>query len=551
MALTQVNLTAPLETIRFAVPDMFPLGFPSFIGAREGVGKTTILAGLLWQMSRPNGGEFLGFRVAHGSSIYVNTDAPDGESRTVRHWLEKHKAAYPDGDLSKISVLEPNQDGNLTESDMLEIAENAVLFGVKVIVIDSYMGAFGGVDNNRLEQALKPMFFIRGLATKTGAAVIVTDHIPKRMAGEKDGDRGIMGSVAKSAQARAVHILSRVDPKECDGQNTLRWEVHKQSFAQRLEPFGVRLVLEGDDQDPAYLVRVERCDLPNSENNGQDKAEKAVTRFLEARAGETFSRKELLEVAISGGNIKERWADEAMRKAFGGFADRLETIKGIGKGAPLSYRLKPLPAKTDDSSQDDLMQSLPFHAVGTASNVNTSITHKTDFMQSEVRARGTGDTLAMQFTTSNAKNAVIDSESFHAVVSARNAPTASNDLTVLALELIRESRKVNPVTLYRELSFEHGASQTEIQAVLESLEQQGAIVRDGQHYVLPMAKSKLKQVGATLTPELETRFLALRPSSQADKLALPNMVKAAKSGDTAALERLYELEAATKVKASA
>jgi hypothetical protein len=484
MALKIVNLTAPLEVIRFAVPDVFPLGFTSFFGAREGVGKTTILAGLLWQMSRPCGGEFLGWRVPHGSSIYVNTDAPDGESRTVRHWLEKHKAAYPDGDISKIAVLEPS-DGGLTPDDLESLTLHALETGTQVIVIDSYMGAFPGLDINRLEQTMKPMAGLRNLTAKTKAAVIITDHIPKRMAGEKDGDRGIMGSVAKSAQARAVHILSRVDPKECDGQNTLRWEVHKQSFAQRLEPFGVRLVLEGDDQDPAYLVRVERCDLPNSENNGQDRAEKAVTRFLEARAGETFSRKELLEVAISGGNIKERWADEAMRRAFGGFADRLETIKGIGKGAPLSYRLKALPSsKSDDSSQDDLMQSLPFHAVGTASNVSTSITHKTDFMQSEVRARDTGQSLAMQSTTSNAKNSVIDSESFDAVVTTSNAVTASN-------------------------------------------------------------------AGARLTPELEVRFLALRPSSQADKLALPNMVKAAKGGDTAALERLYELETATKAKVKA
>ncbi len=489
-----VNLTAPLEVIRFVVPDVFPLGFTSFFGAREGVGKTTILAGLLWQMSRPRGGEFLGWRVPHGSSIYVNTDAPDGESRTVRHWLEKHKAAYPDGDISKIAVLEPS-DGGLTPDDLENLTLHALESGTQVIVIDSYMGAFPGLDINRLEQTMKPMAGLRNLAAKTKAAVIITDHIPKRMVGEKDGDRGIMGSVAKSAQARAVHILSRVDPKECDGQNTLSWEVHKQSFAQRLEPFGVRLVLEGDDQDPAYLVRVERCDLPNSENNGQNRAEKAVTRFLEARAGETFSRKELLEVAISGGNIKERWADEAMRKAFGGFGDRLETIKGIGKGAPLSYRLKALPSKTDDSSQDDLMQSLPFDAVGTASNVTTSITHKIDFMQSEVRARGTGDTLAMQSTTSNAKNSVIDSESFHAQATASNALTASNDLTVLALEVIKAKRRITPVNLYRELSFEHGAPESEIKSALELLEQREAIIKDGQHYVLPVSKPMVKRVG--------------------------------------------------------
>ena len=203
-----VNLNAPLEVIRFVVPDVFPAGYFAFFGAREGVGKTTILAGLLWQMSRPNGGEFLGWRVPHGSSIYVNTDAPDGQSRTVRHWLEKHRAAYPDGDLSKISVIEPIEIG-LAPGDLESIREHALGNGVQAIVIDSYMGAFPGQDINRLEQTMMPLSGLRELAARTKAAVIVTDHIPKRAPGEKDGDRGIMGSVAKSSKLeRCISCLA-------------------------------------------------------------------------------------------------------------------------------------------------------------------------------------------------------------------------------------------------------------------------------------------------------------------------------------------------------
>jgi hypothetical protein len=37
----------------------------------------------------------------------VDFDAP-GDGRSVRFWLAKHQAAYPDGDMSKIIVLEPD-----------------------------------------------------------------------------------------------------------------------------------------------------------------------------------------------------------------------------------------------------------------------------------------------------------------------------------------------------------------------------------------------------------------------------------------------------------
>jgi hypothetical protein len=52
--------------------------------------------------------------------------------------------------------------------------------------------------------------------------------------------------------------------------------------------------------------------------------------------------------------------------------------------------------------------------------------------------------------------------------------------------------------------------------------------------------------GAILTPELETRFREMHLPKQPDRLALPNLIRAAQGGDTAALARLYELEANSK-----
>jgi AAA domain len=385
MALKTVNLSNPLAKIEYAVPDLFPLGYISFIGAREGVGKTTTLTGLAWQMTRP-AGEFLGVKVKPGIVIFVNTDAPDGESRPVRFWLEKHRATFPDGNLEKIIVIEPSESG-LTPDDMKDLEKLAIEHSAALIIIDSFMGAFGGLDPNRLEQQMRPLGSLRDLASRTGAALIVTDHLPKRAPGEREGDRGLLGSVAKTAQARAVHLLTRLEPKDCEGRNVIRWMVQKQSFSHKLEPFGVEVILEGDDQDPNRAVRLTRCDLPGeATGTGQYRAKRAVMDFLEATAGQWFRRARLLEVAVTGGNVKERMAADALREAFGAFGDRLEhrpDPEHEGKGAvPKQFRVKPITPDTEPSdAENDSMQSVPLDALHDCMNKENASVTAIEFMQ--------------------------------------------------------------------------------------------------------------------------------------------------------------------------
>jgi DNA-binding winged helix-turn-helix (wHTH) protein len=360
LSLRIVSLTDPLAHIEFAVPDLFPLGYLSFVGAREGIGKTTVLTGLCWQATRPSG-NFLGLKVRQSSVIYVNTDAPDGESRPVRFWLEKHKASFPDGDMDKITVIEPRGAG-LNQDDLIEIERIAKEQNASLIVIDSYMGAFMGFDPNRLEQQMQPLSGLVKLASSTGAAVIVTDHLPKRAAGEREGERGILGSVAKTAQARSVHMLTRLDPKDCDGRDVIRWFVQKQSFSHRLEPFGVEVKLEGESNE---RVTLERCELPNEkQNSGKHRARNAVLEYLEMYAGQTVKREKLLEVAVKLGNVKERQAREALKEAFGALGDRLEIITLPGRGAPKEFRLKPRakisetecqPATNEENTSDTVL----------------------------------------------------------------------------------------------------------------------------------------------------------------------------------------------------
>lgn len=354
MALKHIDLHTPLLRIGFLVPELIPFGYITFVAAREGVGKTTLLTALAWQMTRPKG-NFLGRPVPRGPVIYLNTDAADGESRPVRYWLEQHRVTYPDGDISLVTVLE-NTGAGLSPQEFIELLELAEQLGARCIIIDSFMGTFPGVDGNRLDAVMLPMIALRDFAARTGAAVIVTDHLPKKAVGEKEGDRGVMGSTGKTAQARAVHLLTRVPPKEVDGDDVLRWEVRKNSFAKSGYSFGVEVQRAFDDEANALSVTLTPYDLPEEENGDtrSAKATAAVIAHLEASKGAVVAYAALLAIAIERGNLRERAAREAVRQALAQIWERLEVVKQPGRGDPKAYRLKLAPEIECQTATNDL-----------------------------------------------------------------------------------------------------------------------------------------------------------------------------------------------------
>ena len=231
MPLVTVNLAAELRPLDWYVDGLILKSYLNLIASLPGHGKTALLTALAWQASRPGGGEFLGERVGPGATLYVDFDAP-GDGRSVRFWLDKHRAAYPDGDMSKIHVLEPDADTyGMKVEEFGALAALARDTGASLIIVDSFMAAFPNADPVKLTAVQGPLWYLRRLATETGAAVALIDHLPKPMSGEVAGARGVMGSVAKPAQSRTVHILTRVPPKEVGGRNVLKWDVHKMSFA--------------------------------------------------------------------------------------------------------------------------------------------------------------------------------------------------------------------------------------------------------------------------------------------------------------------------------
>lgn len=357
MPLTTVDLHARLPPLRWFVEGLLLCGYINTIASLPGEGKTALLTGLAWQATRP-AGTFLGRDVTPGCSLYVDCDAP-GDGRNVRYWLDKHRRATPDGDLDRITVLEPDASTfGLAGTELEQIQQVARDARAVMVLIDAFSSAFPSVDPAKLTQVQGPLWHLRRLATATGAAVVIVDHLPKPLTGERAGARGVLGSVAKSAQARAVHVLTRVPPKDVAGRNVLRWTAAKMSYSARPEPFGVELrFLEG-------AVTVEPAGLPQGEGETRtERAVRAIQDFLEAHRGVIVTHQDLLQVAVRGGDVKLRAAADALRVAREHFGGELSVVTLPGRGQPHGYRLgSPVPAtlhemgKTPAGTSPDSLQ---------------------------------------------------------------------------------------------------------------------------------------------------------------------------------------------------
>jgi hypothetical protein len=334
--LKRVDFSKKLEPIDWLVDDLLLKGYLNFLASLPGQGKTTLLTGLAWQLSRPEGkGNFLGASIHQGRSIYVDYDAP-ADGRSVRYWLDKHQVAYPDGNVDHITLLEPDKDTfGLAEPELTELEKLVKEQKASLVIIDSFMAAFPNTDPVKLTQVQGPLWYLRRLATETGAAVVLIDHLPKPITGEVAGMRGVMGSIAKPAQSRAVHILTRVPPKEVQGKHVLRWDVQKMSYAALPEPFGIELVFEGAG------VRFQAAQLPDEYGESKtDKAVRVMYAHLLELPGQEVSRKELLDVAIQGANLKERAAADALKTLLERECDTIAIITKQEKGKPVFYQLK-------------------------------------------------------------------------------------------------------------------------------------------------------------------------------------------------------------------
>lgn len=333
MPLKRIDLDRQLEPLIWCVDKLILQGYINTIASLPGEGKTALLTGLAWQLSRSEG-EFLERKVTQGTSIYVDFDAP-GDGRTLRYWLEKHKASFPDGDESKIIVLEPDGETyGLSEDELVDLTDIAKKSNAKLILIDSFSSAFPNIDPNKLVQVQGPLWYLRRLAIETGAAVVIIDHLPKPVSGERAGARGIIGSIAKSAQARAVHILSRVPTLKTSGKTLLRWDTNKMSYAARPEPFGVELSFD----EKSVIIQLTELPQGHGETRTQ-RGLRALQNHLEAKRGKVIYHQDLLDIAMLKANLRKRAAANVIRLLKQHYGEELNVSILPGRGKPHGYSL--------------------------------------------------------------------------------------------------------------------------------------------------------------------------------------------------------------------
>ncbi|BDG18463.1 hypothetical protein TthSNM11_06660 [Thermus thermophilus] len=410
MGLKRIDLHAPLPEIPWVWEGLIPRGFVSVVGALPGEGKTVLLTALAWQATRPEG-ELLGRRVEPSGAVYVDFDAATGDGRAVRGWIERHRAVYPDGDVGRLVVLEPDGDTYGLGEEELAALEGAVReAGAGLVIVDSFMAAFP-LDVVKAHQVQGAFYHLRRLALSTGAAVVVIDHLPKPMSGEQAGARGLLGSIAKTAQARAVHILTRVPPKEVEGRHVLRWDVLKNSFAPVPEPFGVELIFE-----PGGVWVVEAALPEGSVNPKKAKAQATVLTLLQG--GGVVPRKDLVEAIIREANVHrktaERYLAEIAQEAG------LVAVTLPGKGSPVAYRLPeapPLPGEVGPS------QSATLSAPATPKSENPD-SHRERFRSTPLLLNGEGapkSPPAEQSPSTSTRRGVFRGATWRELVDARDA----------------------------------------------------------------------------------------------------------------------------------
>ena len=336
MALRQIDTTKPYQAIDWLVKDLIPRGMITIVAALPGAGKTTVMANLTWSLSSAElQRTFLDRAITPGASIYVNCDSPTGDGRSVRYLLDQLKLPDPTGRLDQIHIMEPELGTyGLGEAELDELRQLALDSGAVLIVIDSFMACFPNINANRLRDAMGPMTALRELATTTGAAVVIIDHLPKPMSGEKVGARGVMGSVGKSAQARAVHILQAVDPEEAGGRHVIRWHVQKMTFGPVPKPFAVECI----HVDGGLLLAVGTVDEALAETRTARATHLLRQALLESGEG-WIGRKDLLSLARTESGLGLTASKGALDALLHNLGVDVEQRTLPKPGAPIEYRM--------------------------------------------------------------------------------------------------------------------------------------------------------------------------------------------------------------------
>lgn len=234
------------EPVEWLWNGRIPLSMLSEVVGDPGLGKSTLVADI-------------GARLTRGDAMPDGSPGPEpagvvilsAEDDLARVTVPRVLAAGANPDLVTTLRLS-DADGELREPTLsardLEEAEQAVRDErARLVIFDPFMAYLPpDVDAHRDQDVRRPLSALRGLAERTGAAVVIVRHLNKSPGGSPLYRPG--GSIGITAAVRAGHLLAR-DPAGA----SLVFAPTKSSLAPMPKPLGLSLVADPGAKFPRVV----------------------------------------------------------------------------------------------------------------------------------------------------------------------------------------------------------------------------------------------------------------------------------------------------------
>ena len=274
------DLSGPVPTREWLVPDMVPSGTVTLLGGDGGTGKSLIAMQLA--VATAHGGRWLDRQPGRGPALYLSAEDDEAE-------LHRRLASVSAGagvalaDLSALTVASMAggdallatlaRNGTLEPTALLSVLSAKVeATAARLVVLDTLADLFPGNENDRA-QARQFVALLRGLAIRHGCAVLLLAHPSK--AGLVDGS-GLSGSTAWNNSVRSRLYFERVREEGVEPDpDVRRLKVLKNNYGRTGDELTVRYL------DGAFVPVW--AGLPGA---GDAKAERVFLACLRQRNGQ-------------------------------------------------------------------------------------------------------------------------------------------------------------------------------------------------------------------------------------------------------------------------
>lgn len=202
------------EPVTWLWDGYIPLGTLTVLDGDPGLGKSTVMLDLASRLSRgvamPDGSN------GPAAAGTVLLSAEDDLARVIRPRLDVTGANLERVAVVRMRVSDSEQrEPTLSPKDLREVESNVLELGARLVVVDPLMAYLPqDVDAHRDQDVRRVLSALRGLAERTGAAVVVVRHLNKAP-GASPLYRG-GGSIGIVAAARSGLLLA-AEPGDSTG----------------------------------------------------------------------------------------------------------------------------------------------------------------------------------------------------------------------------------------------------------------------------------------------------------------------------------------------